>query len=499
MFIAALSLSCSMEKGSLGEENIIEQKRVNLVNEQAPLINEDILKDIVDNTMAPYQPTMEFSRIKMIHIASVDPPPAPGHPLDLQATSFAFIGDSLYGAHIIITYNYWRDTVYGGIEVINIDDLEKPVIVFSKSFPDREFSDIAVDGNYAYAVGNHLQKGAFLQKIDLSNPTQPRMMDMVEFNGYSATSIVLENLIAYIVVGDNLGMLAVDVSGSDFSLVDQVYLLDHATYGLRYLGRTYVLGGSGDFGIHRTRNGRLDFLVPLSGGPATSPARMVFSGDKLYTNAQFSGLSIIDIRGAFATLVSQAPVGGTGNGIAVNGNIALLAQGQKGLLAYDIHDSTDPAYLGYFDFTDDRGSANNLRIKVTKGEIFALLSDGLGGFRILKIVNRLQLSAFQQINPAIHLYDTAMIVKPAYIEIPLTIPVTEGHALSGSAWLKFDSQVTCHYQGHGSSYDFVECSDDSLPGQTLFTTYKIELGMDNDGVSDHPVTVIEVSLQERNL
>lgn len=492
--VSVLCVSCAMEEEITDSDEVIDQERVNYLNQSVPVISYSMEIEDRANIMA----VAATSPIKITHIASIDPPAVPGHQLDLQATSFAFAGTTLTNTYVIITYNYWKETVVGAIEIININDFSNPILVYSKTFPDREFSDVAVKGNYAYAVGNFIGKGAFLQKFDISDITNPTPLETISFNGYSATSIVIEGNGAYIVVGDNLGLLKIDISDHGNLFRNEVYLLDHATYALRYSGHTYLLGGLANFGLYLAQDGALDFLVPLSGGPATSPARMVVAEEMLYTNAQHSGLSIVDLSGPFPNLINQMPIDGTGNGIGVLGKIALLAQGEQGVLAYDIYNPLAPQYLGFFDFSDDRGSANNLRFRTVGNIILAMLSDGLGGFRILKIENRLTLMAMGAINPDLRYQDTSFMVKSTYLEIPSTLYVTEGVGVAGSiAWLSIDD-VNCKYGGSGSSYNFINCSDGSMPGNVARAAYRLEMGVDNPD-SDYSVTGIEVTLTERAL
>jgi hypothetical protein len=163
--------------------------------------------------------------------------------------------------------------------------------------------------------------------------------------------------------------------------------LDNALSVLASASGTYALGGAANTTLYALRGGAALPLAVVGADPSEAPARMRISGNSLVTNAEHSGLSVFQLApdGSSAALAFHADLDGTGNGVDVAGGLAILAQGEIGTLLYDVTTPSAPALLGSFAFPDESGSSNEVRFGTAAGNDYVFLSDGLEGFRIVRV------------------------------------------------------------------------------------------------------------------
>jgi hypothetical protein len=314
------------------------------------------------------------------YVAAVNAPVNPATSDALQATNFAFTN-----THAVVTYNMAGPAIEGALDVVDLSDPTKATLVACLQFPAEEFADVAVSGGTAFLVGQG-GAGGLLAVVDIRDPAHPREIADLALGSYYATSIALEGTSAYVTTGDTGGgLVRVDVSNPSAPAIKSVVPLSNALSAIRSEETTFVFGGDTTTSLYSIATTSALPLATIGGGRFAAPVRMALTNADVVTNGAHSGLSVLRASPTSATLLFHADLPGTGNGIDIAGNLGVLAQGEAGTLLYDFTIPTAPVFLGSFAFPDDRGSANEVRLGSCVANDYIFLSDGLGGFRIVRI------------------------------------------------------------------------------------------------------------------
>lgn len=162
---------------------------------------------------------------------------------------------------------------------------------------------------------------------------------------------------------------------------------DNSLFVRRLNNKSLVLGGDKSTKIISHENGIVSLVADLSSEVSEAPSRFIIHGNRVISNAAFSGLTLIDKAHSSPEKVHHQPLRGTGNGLAMDAaNKKLyLAQGNAGLIVMDMKDKDDPKDIGEFDYADDAGSANNVLHAKISGKDYVFISDGLSGLKIVEI------------------------------------------------------------------------------------------------------------------
>lgn len=280
---------------------------------------------------------------------------------------------------------------------------------------------VAVAGNRAYVATN-----VGLAVVDVSDPSRPGQLGNLDLGGY-ATSVSVSGQWACVAMGGagGTGLRIVDVS-------DPVHLSNVATH-IKAPGayRDMVVSGgiaysANEWGLEMVRISDplhpewLGFLQMQTGGnfAADTVVGVAVSGTMAYTASTGAGLEIVDVsdprnpvwKGAFAAAgmptqdvavagnraylggfvvdVSDPahPAGmgyvatpGQAYGMAVEGNLAYVADGDKGLTVVDVSDPYRPLVSGTFDTV---GLSHE--VAPVDGRVY--VADGVGGLLILEKV-----------------------------------------------------------------------------------------------------------------
>lgn len=312
------------------------------------------------------------------YVAAVDAPINPATGETVQATNFAFDDQYAY-----VVYNTAGDALGGALEVVDLSVADRPALVGSTVYGTSEFAGVRIVGNYAYLVGG-LSNGAGMAVVDISDRTAPRKVSTIRLPGFYATSIAVEGTTAYVTTGDDGGLVTVDLSNPEAPVVVTFTQLDHATSVVHNYQRTYVMGGT-PARIHALADDAS--LRPLSTELASTalaaPARMAVWNEAIYTNAGGLELRKLALDGSSAP-TSLATLVGTSNGIDVGAGVAVLAQGERGTFVFDVSKRRGATALGSFQFPDQDGSHNEVRFGKLASANYIFLSNGLGGFRIVR-------------------------------------------------------------------------------------------------------------------
>lgn len=312
---------------------------------------------------------------KFVYVASLDAPVEEESGEAVQATSFF-----LEGRHAYVSYNMAGASLGGGIELINLDNPKRPLVEKSFITNDIEFADLVVYKDHIYAVGAD-ENGAVLAVFDEKLNEQSR----IPLDAYYANSISLQAKNLYVSAGDNLGIVQFWILNRSRPTRVSSYPLKASTH-VQPWRHSFLAFGRGS--LYRADHwGELEELVELSKESFEAPARFRVDGNTLVTNAVGSQLLVFDLKKAEkkeVELVAKERLPGTGNGLDLYKKSLFLAQGDAGVHYYELRHKNKLRYKGQFDFKDDRGSANNVRVGKIKSGEFIFSADGLGGLRILK-------------------------------------------------------------------------------------------------------------------
>lgn len=338
---------------------------------------------IFSHNMAVSNPNMIYQ-----HIATVQPQVL--NSKTLQATGFAKNGNYAY-----IVYNTKGDEIRGGLDIIQMTTPSTPTLVSSLVSEQSEYAEVKIKNNYLLMVGQKkdlLRNYVLLTVVNVSNPAAPVVASELVFNdGWYATSIDVQGNKAYISV-PNAGVKVVDVSNLNaVSLIDtQVSTEGTSLFVRRHGNRSLVVGGDIGFKVTELVSGNTNVLHTVSSLTQEAPARLRLKSNVLYTNGGDTGLTILKkINTPNPQLAFAGPIEGRGNGLTTGScNMLYLAQGEQGLLLYDVSNLSSPVSKGRFDYADsqdDSGSANNVEYLKISGNHYVFVSDGLGGVKIVKL------------------------------------------------------------------------------------------------------------------
>lgn len=316
------------------------------------------------------------------YVAAVDAPVTKDG-RTLQATSFAVRGKFGYAVYMMAGLD-----VFGALDIINLDDPSHPVLVSTTMFPTAEFADIQVAGTTAYLGGARSDgdAGGTLEVMDVANPAHPVSLGHVALAGHTVTSLALGPTSLLATTGDNGGLVEFAIGGkSPLPKLVSTIPMANALYVRRKGDDAYVLAGSTSTSVTTVHSGRVSSTTQVASQQVAAPARLRRYQNTLVVNAQQTGLTLLDASGKSAA--QHETLLGTGNGLEISRHLGFFAQGEAGIRVYDFRGSGLPTYLGHFAFPDERGSANNVRIGRIGANQQVFLSDGLGGFRIVRFAS----------------------------------------------------------------------------------------------------------------
>lgn len=447
------------------------------------------------------------------YLASAEAPSFPGDPMSLQSTSFAVEGTRAY-----VGYAMAGDSIHGAIDFLDLSDLSAPAIVSTHFFQKSEYSDIAVRDGILYAVGATTEGdgGAMLEILNAADPVHPVVLSRLTLGGFHATSLSLDGAVATISVGDNRGIVQVNVSRPEAPRVISFLPLLNSLDAVVNQGTLFVLGGEAATDIFAAGPaGALSFLSRVSQERTPAPGRIRKTGHLVFTNAGKSGLTVLDVsQPGTAREVFKGPLPGTGNGLDVSSAFAFLAQGEAGVQVLDINRPEAPISLGTIDLGDDSGSANSIRVSRVGEHSVILLGDGLGGFKLLQFRGVIPLRATKRYCLFKRHKDDVKALRGSYpVRIPGELTVVKGNAGQGKATLRF-GEISCTYRGgstcplpfpgtkahdQGMKYVFESCSNGARSGEVIPSGSTVGLRVNSGSWFLHTKTraetLVEVDLQ----
>ena len=202
--------------------------------------------------------------------------------------------------------------------------------------------DLAISGSTIFLAANQ----AGLQIVDVSNPTAPAIIGSWNDGlGNQAYGVAAAGSLVYLAYA-SAGLKVLDVSNP--SAPTPIGGLAIPTRVLTLAGsRLYMQNGSRVYVVDVTdpTSPQVMGLVELS----VIPNAMILSGTVLYVATDVGGLQVVDVSNpALPSVISQLATPTYGSSIAISGtNVYLASNGEHyGLQVIDVSNPTSPAFLG---------------------------------------------------------------------------------------------------------------------------------------------------------
>lgn len=330
------------------------------------------------------------------YLATLDAPQSTQGNPPLQATSLQILENEKLA---LVTYHTRGEKIEGALDVVLFGPEQTLDRLEHFHFNDAEFNAVVSyfdesTQNYVVILGGNDGNGA-LVKILTFDPSFKsfKLIRDLHPKGFVTTGIALsqnfkKDRTLYGITGNPGVIFTLNLDSY------QINVVDHVTYGSSIIPARKQVFALAQFKLFQAMSIGQVFdhvfipMYALQKRGALAPARGVFHGSHIYTNTG-GKLRIFRTENSPSQdhdlyLISQSrkKLAGTPNGIDAFKEHLVLAQGEAGAFYYSLaQDGEHARYLGKFDFRDDRGSSNDVRIQ---GNL-VLVADGLGGVRLLKI------------------------------------------------------------------------------------------------------------------
>ncbi|MCP4448035.1 MAG: hypothetical protein GY811_22275 [Myxococcales bacterium] len=301
----------------------------------------------------------------------------------VQATDILIADNIVYA-----TYNTAGESFRGALQLIDISDPEVPVLLQEARLYNSEANRVQVQGDYIYVAGGDNAVGASLYTFQLTAGALEHL-STVALLGYQTTMLQVDDDRGYATSGDPGGVTVLDLSNP---------AEPHAADFLELPDARYVAGlGSDEFIVLAggTEAELARYNLPEAPGqwlgPSTTasvdgvtigaPSWGNLFGNDLYISADIGGLATFSLDDGGIAPIGVLPTQGDANGLAPTPDrrIAILANGQEGLVAIDSQNVANANVLASYDMPSDSGSANAIAVR---HDLIAL-ADGRGGVKLL--------------------------------------------------------------------------------------------------------------------
>lgn len=321
-------------------------------------------------------------------------------------TNGSSMSSAVYGNHICIADGF------EGLQILKISDLMAPAVVGSLEPPaDYNYAlGVTVCGDRAYVAYDASPYG-FIQIIDISNPTDPTLVDtygnndcfdikavgeylffvtdlyFVMKNSSTLDTIGWANIIDdgrgfdvqgnYAYVAARNGLYIINISESPFTVVG-TYSTTAPALDVAVEGEFAYLAADDDGLLI------LDITDPTNPTLASSAGfqgskDVDVEGDVVYVTAgaTFGELYVINITNPYSLQIYSVNGVGYANGVAISGDFAYLADGPIGLTIMNV------STLGINGYVAKVGTTNSQAVTIA-GD-YAYIADREGGFKVVQI------------------------------------------------------------------------------------------------------------------
>ncbi|WP_313531642.1 hypothetical protein [Sphingobacterium multivorum] len=323
-------------------------------------------------------------------VAQVAPPDYEGN--KLRATHVAVSGNYAY-----VSYNTEGDRYLGGVDVIDISDINNPRLIVNAKLPNIDISSLEVDGNSLLLAGAadegvlaKMTSPAVLIVLPLQNGLPTDAYRYTGLPSYVATDVTFNNESQYAVSG-NAGAIS-KINKSSGAIEKSVTIADLLSVRT-YQNQVYVL--SGTQGIKVVSN-NLDPVKTINVGqnPSSAKRTIDFYSSYLLASEGAQGLGIYNINtGALDKRISipvspddsnMDPEDIVTNAVSANDKRVFVANGGAGIAAYQFDTQNNFNYIGSASFNAIDNSSSNF---VISRDNYVFVATGKGGLKILKLID----------------------------------------------------------------------------------------------------------------
>ncbi len=401
--IAFIWTGCQKDPGTTPQKErmIIENNLSNL--------SKRVTIPVADWVM-PLYPVPEDSRLKGLKFIDV----SSNYVIKLRAEVAPpqFEGKKLQASHIkiagnyaFVTYNRQGSEYLGGIDIFDISDISNPVLISNAIFPFKDLSSIEIESlgsgqnNFVYIAGaedmgynNDLNTPAIAERYILNSANQFQHVDeprqITDLMSYVATDIKRFHNRIYVTSGSTGGLTTLNPGMNilETKMINDARSIDADSEKMVVLkgtpGKIFVF----DLNGHPIRE--------IETGGATIPEAK--SMVRISENFAFAALGELGMKMYNLTtgqevgylprpieyLTADTPENYVTNGVSINDEIILVANGGAGVYVAQLTDNNQIALMGSMKF--EAGSSANF-IEARDNKIF--VATGVGGLKILEIVH----------------------------------------------------------------------------------------------------------------
>lgn len=300
----------------------------------------------------------------------------------LRATSSYKLGNLLYVSYMMEGPEY-----LGALDIIDISSLSAPVVKSTYRFSNVKITDVKVHNGVAFLSGAKRSQGATMLALNVQNPVVPSLIKYTVFPGDIGTSVDVRQGKVIVSSATEGGLAVFNIEPQNYTF-EKFNFVENALYVEYRLKNNddssdvepMVMGGVGSTSILYEGH-----ELPISSATSTAPSRFAIMGPMLYAVSD-AGLTVSEISDKFNGFVRQIPItDGKPSGVAHLDQRLYVANGDAGLKYFNVDQPGNPQLIGFFDFEQDGGSANNVWVeKLNAVENLIIVADGKSGIRLIK-------------------------------------------------------------------------------------------------------------------
>lgn len=322
------------------------------------------------------------SDLPLILISQVPGPEYQGK--TLRATHVDIDGDFAY-----VGYNLEGDEYLGAVEIFDISDAYKPMIVSQAIFTDAEVSSLEFSNGTLYLAmavdvdgTQEVSSPANLATVAVSGGNFASAFSFTSIPGFVATDVARTTNASAITSG-NPGILGlIDAAGN---ITNEIEMQDLRSVAFGN-NRLAVLSGLDGVTVFNPDNLSITATIPIA--PATPEAKrtIAINNNRVYTSEGANGAGIYSLDNGAEIAKLPIPINPADtdpgdvvtNAVSVDNSLLFMANGAAGISISDVTDTDEIKSYGILDLD---GSSNFVRNE----EEFVFVATGFGGLQILKI------------------------------------------------------------------------------------------------------------------
>lgn len=336
--------------------------------------------------------------------AEVDPPLSDGK--TLQASHIKIVGN-----YAFVTYNYQGPEYRGGAEVYDVSDIRNPVLISEAIFPKMDISSIDIEplgaglNNFVFMTGASdpdigeltLESAAVTERFIVNSANQfmhlPNPRQYYDMKSYAGNDVRYHSNMVYATSGSEGGLTILNNGMNKLNEIEIPWARSVDTDGSHLVVFSATEDGSRIYVMDM--NGNVITVIEAGGehfedGLYLQAKSMVrLHNDLIFAAVGTGGMEVFDKSGSklgslprpVEYLTADTPLNYVSNGVSVNENLVLVANGGSGVHIAEINEENQLTTLGKFMF--EYGSSANF-IEARDNKVF--VATGKGGLKILEIV-----------------------------------------------------------------------------------------------------------------